>query len=111
MLEVYFSKDLCSAAGVQEIRDQRERVTILSGDSVKASEVDAKPKFARFLFNKQNRSAVRRRRLFNKAVVDILVEELAQGLQLELGKGIDGTMRRRSTFFKVNFEVVRPVRR
>jgi hypothetical protein len=111
VLEVDFSEDLRSAAGVQEVRDQGKRVAILASDAVKTSEVDAKPKFAGFLFDKQNRSAVRRRRLFNETVVDILVEELAQGLQLQLGKGINGTVRRRSAFLEVNFEVVRPVRR
>lgn len=42
---------------------------------------------------------------------EVLVDEVAKGLELERGKGIDGSKWGRRPFLKFNLEVVRPVRR
>src|ERR1700678_534820 len=107
MSEIQSCIDTSFTCCCQKIIDHRERVSILLADFVQSPEIDAKSERTIFLANEEDWCTVRGFRRSNESNVDVLVNEFSKGSQFRLRKGIHRTNRRRSSVFKVDFEVIK----
>jgi len=79
---------------------------VFLGNSVEASEVDAKSKRAIFLLDEKNWSPMGGARRTDEPCSKVLVNELMQSCKFLLGQGVNGAERWGSAFIQCDFEIV-----
>jgi len=79
---------------------------VFLGNSVEASEVDAKSKRAIFFLNKEDQSSMGRVRGMDLPSSNVFVNELMQSHKFLLGKGVNQTVGWRSAFVQSDFEII-----
>ena len=82
---------------------------VFLGDSVEASEVDAKSKRAIFLLDEKNQSPMGGVRGMDEPCSKVLINELMQSCKFLLGQGVNGAERQGSAFVQCNFEIIGPM--
>jgi hypothetical protein len=99
------------ARGVQKICDEWKGVSVLSGNPIKTTVIDAESEGTVFLLSEENRSAMSRLGRINEASFEIFVDELAQRRKLGLRERVNVTDRWNLTVFSFNVKIVFSMRR
>src|SRR5882724_12320403 len=81
-------------------------VSVFLGNSVEASEVDAKLKRAIFLLNKEDWCSMGRAGWMDKPCSKVFINELTQSGKFLLGQGVYKTIGWGSAFVQSDFEIV-----
>ncbi|EJF57828.1 hypothetical protein DICSQDRAFT_68362 [Dichomitus squalens LYAD-421 SS1] len=91
---------------VQEVGDQRERVTVLPGHLVEPTVINAESQGPVLLLDEEDRSSAQRVGRVDEAGAEVLVDVFSEGVQFQLREGVDGTEWRYRTFLEGDLEVV-----
>ena len=110
MPEVDLGIDRGATGSGEEVGDKWKGVAVLLGNLIETTVIDAKAERTVFLLDEENRSTVRRSRLADEASGEVLINELTQSAEFELGKGVDRTWRRRLISFQVEGKIIGAVR-
>ena len=109
--EVNFCEDAHRAQMVEEVGNERKRVTVLLGDSVEAMVVDREAKGTVFFLDEEDRGTGRGLRGVDEVVSEVLIYELMKGELLDCGEGVDQPKRGCCTGFQFDCVVIRTVGR
>jgi len=104
--EVDFGVDSCFSGSVQEVGNERKWISVLLGNSVEASEVDAKSERAVFFPDEKDRSSMGRAGGTDEPCGKVLVNELTKSCKFFLGQGIDWTIGRSGALVQGDLEIV-----
>src|SRR5882672_3469392 len=106
MPEVDFGVDSCFSGCVQEVGNERKWISVLLGNSVEASEVDAKSERAVFFLDEKDRSSMGRAGGTDEPCGKVLINELTKSRKFFLGQGIDWTIGRSGALVQGDLEIV-----
>lgn len=104
MAKVQFGVNIHLSRSVEEIHDQRKRITIILRDAIQSMIVDTKLETSVFLFSEENWSTMGGTRQIDEIRFEVLVEELLKCGQLGCGKGINGANQRLSAINSLDLE-------
>jgi hypothetical protein len=111
VLEVQRCIDSSFAGAIQEIGDERKRITIFPSDFVESTIVDAESETTTLFLDEQDRSSARSFRRTDPAPRKVSFDIDSKGFLFIDREGVDRTERRCSSWFKVDLVVARTVRR
>jgi hypothetical protein len=74
--EIQFGVNTCLSRCIEEIHDQRKRITILLRDAVQSTVVDTKPETSILLLSEEDRSTMGGTRWINEIHLQVPVKEL-----------------------------------
>jgi len=109
--QVKFGIDTRLPGSIEEIRDEGKRIPVFPSDPVKTPIVDAKPEGTVLFLGEEDRSSMTRTRRVYETSLQVLVDELLQGGELGLRKGIYMADRRDFAFSDFDLEIEFPMRR
>ena len=85
MSEVYGGINAGFSCGGQEVGNEWEQITVLFGDLIKTSEIDAEAESSIFLFNKKNRGSMWRSCRLDETGMEVFLNEFTESLEFNLG--------------------------
>lgn len=97
----------CFARDIEEVRNERKRISIFLRNVVEATIIHTKTEVTILLFDEKDGSTVRGFGGTNETHREIFVNEFTKSLKLSLRKGVHSTQRRRLSVLEINLEVVR----
>ena len=93
----------------KEVGNEWKRISILFGYFIEASEIYAEAEGFIFLEGKDYWSTMGGGSLADKSGLEMVIEEIAENFELGLRERIHQNDWQRSSFFQINFEVIRPM--
>ena len=93
----------------KEVRNEQKRISILFGYFTEASEIYAEVEGFIFFEGKDYQSTMGGGSLANKSGLEMVIKEVAENFELGLRERIHRNNWWRSSFFQINFEIIRPV--
>ena len=93
----------------KEVGNEQKRISILFGYFIEASEIYAEAEGFIFLEGKDYRSTMGGGSLADKSSSEMVIKEVVENFELRLRERIHWNNQWRSSFFQINFEIVRPV--
>ena len=107
--EIYGGINAGFSCSGQEVGNERERITVLFGDLIKTSEIDAEAESSVFLFDEKDGGSMRRGCRSDETGMEVFLNELTEGLEFNLGQRIHRSNRWYGSFFQFYLQVVRSV--
>ena len=93
----------------KEVRNEWKGILVFFGYFVETSEIYTEMEGFIFLKGKDYRSTMGGGSLVDESGLEMVIKEIAENFELRLRERIHWNDRRRSSFFQINFEIVRPV--
>ena len=98
---------ICSG---KEVGNEQKGISVFFGYFIETSEIYAETEGFIFLEGKDYWSTMGGGSLVDKSSSEMVIEEVVENFELGLRERIHQNDRQRSSFFPINFEIVRPVR-
>ena len=109
MLEINGGIDMGFTCSGKEVGNERKGISILFGYFIETSEIYAEAEGFIFLEGEDYQSTMGGGSLVDKSGLEMVIEEVVENFELGLRERIHRNNRWRSSFFQINFEIVRPV--
>ena len=93
----------------KEVRNEQKRILILFGYFIEASEIYAEAEGFIFLESEDYQSTMGGGSLADKSGSEMVIEEVMENFELGLRERIYRNNQWRSSFFQINFEIIRLV--
>ena len=93
----------------KEVGNERKGISVFFGYFIETSEIYAEVEGFIFLEGKDYRSTMGGGSLADESSSEMVIKEIAENFELGLRERIHRNNWRRSSFFQINFEVVRPM--
>ena len=110
MLEINGGIDTGFTRSGKEVRNEQKGISVFFGYFIETSEIYAEAKGFIFFKGKDYRSTMGGGSLADESGSEMVIKEVAEKFELGLRERIYWNDQRRSSFFQINFEVVRPMR-
>ena len=109
MSEIDGDIDMGFTCSGKEVRNEQKRISILFGYFIEASEIYAEAEGFIFLEGKDYWSTMGGGSLVDEYGSEMVIKEIVENFELGLRERIHQNDQQRSSFFQINFEVVRPM--
>ena len=109
MLEINGGVDMGFTCSGKEVGNEQKGILILFGYFIEASEIYAEAEGFIFLEGEDYWSTMGGGSLADKSGSEMVIEEVMENFELGLRERIHWNNWQRSSFFQINFEIVRPV--
>ena len=93
----------------KEVGNERKGILVLFSYFIETSEIYAEAEGFIFLEGEDYRSTMGGGSLVDKSSLEMVIKEVVENFELGLRERIHWNNWRRSSFFQINFEIVRPV--
>ena len=93
----------------KDVRNEWKGILVFFGYFIETSEIYAEAEGFIFLEGEDYQSTMGGGSLADKSGSEMVIEEVAENFELGLRERIHQNDRQRSSFFQINFEIVRPV--
>ena len=107
--EIDGGKDTGFTHSGKEVRNERKGISVFFGYFIETSEIYAEVEGFIFLEGKDYWSTMGGGSLADESGSEMVIKEIAENFKLGLRERIHRNDRQRSSFFQINFEVVRPM--
>ena len=97
--------------GVEEVRDEWNRISILASDGIETTVVHTKSESTTFLFDKEDGSSGERATWANEAVFEIVVQKPSECVSLAWTELIDTAEWWCFAVFEINLQIIRTMQR
>ena len=94
----------------KEVGNERKGISVPFGYFIETSEIYAEAENFIFLEGKDYQSTMGGGSLADKSSSEMVIEEVVENFELGLRERIHWNDQRRSSFFQINFEIIRPMR-
>ena len=109
MSEINGGVDMGFTHSGKEVGNEQKRISIFFGYFIEASEIYTEVEGFIFLEGKDHWSTMGGRSLADKSSLEMVIEEVMENFKLGLRERIHQNNWQRSSFFQINFEIVRLV--
>ena len=109
VLEINGGIDMGFTHSGKEVRNEQKGILVFFGYFIETLEIYAEAEGFIFLEGKDYRSTMGGGSLADKSGLEMVIEEAAENFELGLRERIHWNDRQRSSFFQINFEIIRPV--
>ena len=109
MSEIDGGVDMGFTCSGKEVINEWKRTSILFGYFIEASEIYAEAEGFILFEGKDYRSTMGGGSLADKSGLEMVIEEVTENFELRLRERIHWNNRQRSSFFQINFEIIRLV--
>ena len=93
----------------KEVRNEQKGISVFFGYFVETSEIYAEVEGFIFLKGEDYQSTMGGGSLADESSSEMVIKEIAENFELGLRERIHRNDQRRSSFFQINFEVIRPM--
>ena len=109
MSEINGGIDMGFTCSGKEVRNEWKGISVFFGYFIETSEIYAEMEGFIFLQGEDYWSTVGGGSLADKSSSEMVIEEVAENFEPRLRERIHRNDQRRSSFFQINFEIIRPV--